>query len=470
MINLTISEAMTAADGQLIHCDDPAYIGDMLIEGITLDSRNVKPDYLFIADKGERADGHDYVEAAMRSGAVAAVVERELNLPIPQILVENSLRAMQRIAGYIREKSGVKLIGVVGSVGKTSTRQMLSCVFEQKYSVLSTAGNFNNEYGLPQTLFRLEPYHELAVVEMGISHFGEMDRLGAIARPNYVVFTNIGNMHLENLIDRDGVLRAKTEVVKHMPRNGRLFFNAADDKLREYAKAAPVPVTFFGLSAELPVHPEDIRPVDASRTDFTLNYFGTRIPVSMPAAGLHMVQNAVAAAAVAHELGLTAEQVKAGIESFSPVGHRWRVLFAACPDAADSDSFIVIDDCYNAGPDSVRAALAALGSAAKPGCRKIAVLGDMLELGENSVELHRSLGAYCAECGLDALFTAGALANDIALGAENAGMRNVFRISKDTAAVALRHFAKPGDTVLVKASRGAHFESIVEALAAENSK
>ena len=172
MINLTISEAMTAADGQLVHCEDPAYIGDMFIEGITLDSRKVKPDWLFIADKGERADGHDYVESARRSGAAAAVVEHELDIPIPQILVENSLRAMQRIAGYIREKSGVKVIGVVGSVGKTSTRQMLSCVLEQKFSVLSTEGNFNNEYGLPQTFFRLEPHHELAVVEMGISHFG----------------------------------------------------------------------------------------------------------------------------------------------------------------------------------------------------------------------------------------------------------------------------------------------------------
>lgn len=486
MINLTISEAMTAADGQLVHCEDPAYIGDMFIEGITLDSRKVKPDWLFIADKGERADGHDYVESAQRSGAAAAVVEHELDIPIPQILVENSLRAMQRIAGYIREKSGVKVIGVVGSVGKTSTRQMLSCVLEQKFSVLSTEGNFNNEYGLPQTFFRLEPHHELAVVEMGISHFGEMDRLGAIARPDYVVFTNIGNMHLENLIDRSGVLRAKTEVVKHMPHNGRLFFNAADDKLCEYAKTSPIPVKFYGMDESLPVHPENIRFIDAAETDFVLNYFGTRIPVSMPAAGLHMVQNAVAAAAAAHELGLTAEQVKAGIESFSPVGHRWRVLFACCLPAANaaannadanfeassasagSETFTVIDDCYNAGPDSVRAALTALVSAAKPGCRKIAMLGDMLELGENSAALHNSLGAYCAECGLDALFTAGDLASDIALGAENAGMRNVFRISKDTVSTALLHFAKPGDTVLVKASRGAHFENIVDELGNAN--
>ena len=321
---------------------------------------------------------------------------------------------------------------------------------------------------------------------MGISHFGEMDRLGAIARPDYVVFTNIGNMHLENLIDRSGVLRAKTEVVKHMPHNGRLFFNAADDKLCEYAKTSPIPVKFYGMDESLPVHPENIRFIDAAETDFVLNYFGTRIPVSMPAAGLHMVQNAVAAAAAAHELGLTAEQVKAGIESFSPVGHRWRVLFACCLPAAnaaannadanfeassasaDSETFTVIDDCYNAGPDSVRAALTALVSAAKPGCRKIAMLGDMLELGENSSALHKSLGAYCAECGLDALFTAGDLASDIALGAENAGMRNVFRISKDTVSTALLHFAKPGDTVLVKASHGAHFENIVDELGNAN--
>ena len=444
MIELTLKEAVAAAGGKLMHGEAIPGGETAVIRGITLDSRKVEPGFLFVAIKGERVDGHDYIEKAVGSGALAAISEKDL--PFPHIRVGSSLAAMQGIAAYLREKSGVKVIAVVGSVGKTSTRQMLSCVLDEKFEVLSTEGNFNNEFGLPQMLFRLEPYHELAVLELGISHFGEMDRLGRIAKPDYVVYTNIGNMHLENLIDRDGVLRAKTELLPYVKPGGKLFLNGADDKLRGLHTV--LPAIYFGVDECYSVHAEDVEQFGLERTEFTLVYKERTARVSMPAVGQHMVQNAIAAATVALELGLTAEQVKAGIESYSPVGHRGRVEKFA--------GITLVDDCYNAGPDSMRAAIASL----KYG-RRVALLGDMLELGDKAAELHRSLGEFCAE-NLEALFTVGELGAEIAKGAENAGMKNVYRVSMDDAADELLSFIKKGDVLLIKASRGMHLEDVVE--------
>ena len=443
MIELTLNEAAAACGGTLIGCEGAE---NALIRDITPDSRRAGKGSLFIGIKGERVDGHDYIGAAIGQGALAAVSERDV--PYPHIRVESSLAAMQAIAGRIRQKSGVTVIAVVGSVGKTSTRQMLSCVLAQKYDVLSTEGNFNNEFGLPQMLFRLEDHHQLAVLELGISHFGEMERLARVARPNYAVYTNIGNMHLENLIDRDGVLRAKTELVPYIMPGGKLFMNGADDKLRSYR--SNVDTVYFGVDEGYAVHAEDIEQKGLENTDFTLVYREKKLRVSMPAAGAHMVLNAVAAATVARELGLTAEQVRAGVESYTPVGRRGRV--------EKLNGFTLVDDCYNAGPDSMRASIGIL-----KGTRRIALLGDMLELGGQTVRLHRELGEYCAEH-LDALFTVGKLGSEIARGAKLAGMTEVFTVTEETAAGALRAYIKEGDVLLVKASRGMHLENIVEAI------
>lgn len=446
MIELTLKEAVLASGGTLVNGDAIPGGENAVISGITLDSRKAEPGYLFVGIRGERVDGHDYIGTAVEKGALAAISEKDV--PYPHIRVESSLAAMQGIAGYLREKSGVTVVAVVGSVGKTSTRQMLSCVLSQKFDILSTEGNFNNEFGLPQMLFRLEPHHELAVLELGISHFGEMDRLGRVARPNYAVYTNIGNMHLENLIDRDGVLRAKTELVPYIKEGGMLFMNGADDKLRGYH--SDLNTVYFGVDECYSIHAEDVRQIGLERTDFTLVYKEKTLPVSMPAVGEHMVQNAVAAATVAEALGLSAEQVKAGIESYSPVGHRGRV--------EKIGQFTLVDDCYNAGPDSMRASIAAL-----KGARRVALLGDMLELGETTRELHRSLGEYCA-ANLDALFTVGELGSEIAYGAEQAGMKQVKRTTHENAAQELLSFLKPGDVLLVKASRGMHLEDVVDEL------
>ncbi len=457
MIKITFSEAAAACGGVLVGSEHMSslHIKDELISSICIDSRLATAASLFIALPGEHADGHDYIPSAIARGAHCAISNRAV--PYCHIRVKNCLEAMQKLAAYIRLKSGIPVIAVVGSVGKTSTRQMLSCVLENKYNILSTSGNFNNEYGLPQTLFRLEPEHELAVLELGISHFGEMDRLGKIAKPNYAVYTNIGQMHLENLGDRDGVLKAKSELICHMDPRGKLFFNGADDKLRAYA--SPLPVTYFGMDESYAIYPSDIAQKGLDNTEFTLNFKNTEPPMALrcilPAIGIHMVLNAVASANVALELGLTPEQIIAGIENYSPVGRRGRII--------DAGEFTIVDDCYNAGPDSMRAAISALP---KDG-RRIALLGDMLEQGEKSKQLHYSLGRFCADSGLDMLFTSGNEAEEIAHGAIDAGMRQVYCLDRELAAKSIISKLKKGDILLVKASRGMKFETIIDSILEE---
>ncbi|MCI7013686.1 MAG: UDP-N-acetylmuramoyl-tripeptide--D-alanyl-D-alanine ligase [Clostridium sp.] len=462
MLKITFAEAAAACGGVLMGTGrmGAEHVEDEYISQICVDSRMVAPAALFIALKGERVDGHDYIAAAIARGAHCAISERDV--PYCHIRVDSSLAAMQRLAAYLRRKSGIPVIAVVGSVGKTSTRQMLSCVLGKKYNILSTSGNFNNEYGLPQILFGLSPEHELAVLELGISNFGEMDRLGAIAAPDYAVYTNIGQMHLENLGNRDGVFKAKMELVKHMNPNGRLFLNGADDKLR--GGSYPLPVTFFGMDESYAIYPSDIVQHGLLSTSFILHFNNTEphcsVRVNMPAIGLHMVQNAVAAANAAVMLGLTPEQIAAGIESYSPVGRRGRIVSAG--------SFTIMDDCYNAGPDSMRASILALP---KQGRRK-ALLGDMLELGEGSQQQHYELGRFCAEAGLDMLFVSGSEARFIARGAADAGMKQVFLLDAfstadnayDQAAAFILAKMQPDDVLLVKASRGMKFEKIIDSI------
>lgn len=442
MIELTFSEAAAACSGILVNGSE---IAGRSIAGVVIDSRERLPDSLFVALHGARADGHQFIGAAMHNGAVCAI--SEVDVPFPHIRVPSSLTAMQMLAAYIRQKSGIPVIAVVGSVGKTSTRQMLSCVLSQKYNILSTEGNLNNEYGLPQTLFRLEREHELAVLELGISHFGEMDRLGAIAQPDLAVYTNIGNMHLENLGNRDGVLRAKTELIRHVRPGGMLFFNGDDDKLRSYA--SPIPVTCFGMDESYPIHPESIRQFGLERTEFTLCFPNAALPVVLPAVGTHMVQNAVAAANVGLYFGLNPELIVAGIEAYSPVGHRGRVISAG--------GFTIVDDCYNAGPDSMRASIAALPRAG----RRLALLGDMLELGADEKRLHYELGRFCAASGLDMLFTIGSLAVETALGAMEYGLKETYTLDPDEASAFILPRLRCGDVLLIKASRGMHFERFI---------
>lgn len=447
MIELDLSEIIKATGGSALNAPE----GALPIKGITLDSRKAEPGALFIALKGEHSDGHDYIPAIAGSIA-AAVTERPVDADVPQIVVPDTYAAVGKIGAYIREKSSVKVVGITGSVGKTSSKELTACVLGQAFSVLKTEGNFNNELGLPQMLFRLEPYHEVAVLEMGISHFGEMTRLSSTARPDIAIFTNIENVHTEHLIDRDGVLRAKTELVANM-RGDLLILNGEDDKLAGYRLPEGKRAVYYGCTDNCSVRAEDIVLHGLQHTTFKMITDIGSIDIDLPAGGRHMVMDALAAAACGIELGIGLDMIKQGIESYQPVGRRMRRF--------TWHGASIVDDCYNASPASVEASLKVI--CAEKG-RRIAVLGDMLELGEKSAELHRHIGVAAAELGLDMLIAVGEKAAFIAEAAEEAGIKQVYRANCEEAAKLLAETVTEGCTVLIKASRGMELERVINEL------
>ena len=443
MIELTLKEVLEATGGK-----PSGVLPEEPIANITLDSRTAKPGSLFIAIKGERVDGHDFVKG-IADRALAAVVEHEIDCDLPQIIVPSTYKAVGDIGAYIRNKSGVIVVGVTGSVGKTSVKELTASVISQRFSVLKTEKNHNNELGLPMTLFRLEPENEVAVLEMGISYFGEMDRISRIARPDIAVYTNIENVHTENLINRDGVLRAKTELVANM-RGNTLILNAEDDKLAGYKLPNGKKAVYYGFSPECFVYASDIVYNGMESTSFKLHMGADEIGVELPASGFHMVLDSLAAAAAGHELGLALPEIKQGLESFKNVGGRMEKL--------QYNGALILNDCYNASPTSMAASLRVLAKA--PG-RKLALLGDMLELGDRSAELHAGIGRLCAELRIDELLTVGTLSESIAIAAAENGLENVRRVSPEEAAELLKAELRPGDSILVKASRGMALEKII---------
>lgn len=443
MIELTLDEVLKATGGRAV-CELPGGF----ISSITADSRTAGPGSLFAALKGERADGHDFVKG-LEGKALCAVVEHEVEADLPQIVVESTYRAIGAIGAYIREKSGVIVVGVTGSVGKTSVKELTASVVSQRFSVLKTEKNHNNELGLPMTLFRLEPENEAAVLEMGISYFGEMDRISRIARPDIAVYTNIENVHTENLIDRDGVLRAKTELVANM-RGNTLILNAEDDKLAGYKLPSGKKAVYYGIDGEAFVTASDIEYHGMESVDFTLRVGADSIRVSLPAAGRHMVLNSLAAAAAGHELGLTMQEIKRGIEAYRTVSGRM--------EKSEYKGAIIMNDCYNASPASMAASLRVL---AQGSGRRLALLGDMLELGERTVELHEGVGRLAAELGVDMLVAVGSLGAHIAKAAKEAGLEKAFALSRDEAVELIKNELREGDTLLVKASRGMKLEQLI---------
>lgn len=416
------------------------------LTAITTDSRNVISGAMFGAIAGERVDGHDYLAAAMEKGAVCALVERAVDCALPQLVVSSTEAALQTLAAYYRDRFDIPVIGVTGSVGKTTAKEMIASVLSQRFNTLKTEKNFNNELGVPFTLFRLTPEHEAAVVEMGISDFGEMTRLTNMVKPEIAVFTLIGDAHLEFLHDRAGVLRAKGEIVSAMPENGLVIANGDDALLskRDFGRET----LLFGFGENCALRAANVQS-DGDHTRCDILWQGRSIPVCIPAYGRHMVYAALMGAAVGLRLGLSDEQIAAGIEGYETVGHRGRVLKTA--------RFTVIDDCYNSNPTS---AASAVRSMLDLGGRPVAILGDMLELGENSAALHRELGAFAAESGAKVI-ACGTLAKAIAEGAGESGCW--FETTAELIA-ALPELVSEGDAILVKASRRMKFEDITERL------
>lgn len=460
MKNMTFENIAKACGGELVL--NGAEAGTE-VAGAVIDSRLVKENYLFFATKGERVDGHDYIAKAFELGAVLAVCRH-----IPEgvkgafVVVEDTFTALKQIAKFYRENLDIKVVGITGSVGKTSTKEFIASVLAQKYNVLKTEGNFNNEVGLPLTVLKLRDEHEVAVLEMGISDFGEMTRLSEIAQPDVCVITNIGQCHLEQLGDRDGVLKAKTEVFANLKENGTACLFGEDDKLAGIADVNGKKTVFYGMHDTADVFATDVINKGLLGSECVIHAGDMQIKAEVPLPGKHMVYNALAATAVGRTMGLDAQEIEKGIRSVEAVSGRSHLI--------RTSEYTLIDDCYNANPVSMKAALDLLGEAIT---RKVAILGDMFELGENEKELHRQVGEYAASHDVDTLICVGTLSENMYQGAADCAYK------KDE--MELYHFAtledcknevagllKQGDAVLIKASHGMHFTKLVELLAQEN--
>lgn len=437
------------------------------ITGAVTDSRKVEKGMLFIPIKGARADGHDFIPQVFEKGALAVLSEHPLDDPAgPYIQVESSTEAMKKIAAFYRTQLNCKVVGITGSVGKTSTKEMIASVLEQRYKVLKTEGNFNNEIGLPLTMFRIRAKHEVAVLEMGISDFGEMHRLATMAQPDIGVITNIGLCHLENLGTRDGILQAKTEMFEHLKPDGIAILNGDDDKLCTKKEVNGKPAVFYGVgeTGELPVqksiYATDIENHGLEGMRAKIHTPQGDFDAQIPIPGEHNVYNALAATAVGLQLGLSLREIAQGIAAVQTIAGRSNLLHV--------NGMTVIDDCYNANPVSMKASIEVL---AHTSGRRIAVLGDMGELGTDEKKLHREVGEAVAASGIDALFCTGTLSRELAEAASaNEDCQVHYEADRDSLTEKLLAFVKPGDTVLVKASHFMEFPKIVEALTKEQDK
>lgn len=426
------------------------------IESITTDSRQAAEGCLFVAVKGERVDGHDFIPSVFEKGAACVVCEREPeNVSGAWIQVESSLQAIKDMAEFYRKQLDIQVVGITGSVGKTSTKEVIASVLSEKYQVLKTLGNFNNELGLPLTIFRVREEHQIAVLEMGISDFGEMHRLSKMARPDVCVITNIGQCHLEYLKDRDGVLRAKSEIFDFMQPEGRIVLNGDDDKLSAVQEVKGVKPLFFGVESGRRIYADEIEPRGLKGIRCRIHAGEESFDVQIPIPGSHMVLNALAATAVGVSMGLTTGQVKRGIEKLQTLGGRFHMI--------EKGDMLIIDDCYNANPVSMKASLDVLKDADR---RTVAVLGDMFELGENEALLHGEVGAYAGEKEINLLICTGELSRYMAEEAiHTGGCETVVHVPNlERLMEVLPRLVQGDDTILVKASHGMHFEKVVELL------
>lgn len=436
-------------------------VKDTEISSITTDSRDITDGGLFIAIKGARTDGNKFIPDMYNSGAICCISE---NKPEDSesflqekafIQVKSCYQALKDIAEYYRMVCGTKVIGITGSVGKTTTKEMIASVLSEHFNTLKTQGNYNNEVGVPLTLFKLREEHELAVVEMGISEFGEMTRLSQIAKPDICIITNIGQCHLETLGDREGVLKAKTEIFSHMAVDGKVYLNGNDDKLRQITEINGVKPVYYGLGYDCDVFADNITNKGIDGIYFDAVIGNRKIALHVPVPGMHMLLNALAAVAIAVDLGMEAEEIATGISKFIPVGGHSSII--------KTDKFTIMDDCYNANPVSMKAAIDVLSGADG---RKVAIIGDMFELGAKEKMMHYDIGAYAVRKGIDCIICAGELAKQYVMGAlaidENHNV--LYYENTERAAEMVKSIVKKGDYILVKASHAMDFEKIVTAL------
>ena len=434
--------------GRMVNGDPAAEV-----HSVAIDDRKVQPGDLFVPIKGERFDGHEFISRAFGAGAVATLTERELEGSQPYILVDSTLDAFQAIAEYYKSLFPIKTVGITGSVGKTTTKEMIWSVLSRQFRTLKSEGNLNNQTGVPLTVMRLDNTYQAAVIEMGTNHFGEIASLAKVVRPDFCVITNIGTAHIEHLKSRDGILRAKTEMLAYMKEGGRVLVNGDDDKLITLKKSRRDVFT-FGLENYNDLYAEDLKPQGLEGTRFTAVWQGGREELFVPAPGTHMVYNALCAMAVGLFMGMPVSEIREGIQAYAPLPGRMLLEKA--------NGLTILNDVYNANPASMKAAIDVLRYAEG---RKVCILGDMLELGQDSAHFHRVVGAYAADKGIDLILCVGSMAEEIYREAlAHGGNAFYFADAEDDA---LYNLIRPGDTVLVKASRVMALERAVARLKAE---
>ena len=460
----TTADILQATQGRLLSGSP-----DRKFANIGIDSRAIAADEFFVAIKGENHDGHTFIQDVTGQGVQGLMVAAEHVATMPTaawktqgivgIAVENTTAALGQLARFNRQRAGISVVAITGSNGKTTTRNMVTAVVAGTYPTLSTTGNLNNEIGLPLTLFKLSVNHRWAVLELGMNHPGEMDRLGRICLPDIGVITNIGPAHLEGLLSIEGVRDAKGELLQTIATDGIAVLNADDPHLVYLANQTDRQVLFFGAADHAHVRAINVKE-GPSGIGFTLVLPDERLAVELQTRGRFMVANALAAAAVGYQIGLSGQAIKSGLETFKPVAGRLNLRRTAT-------GINIIDDTYNANPGSMRAALETL-QAIKGSARGIAVIGDMLELGDQAASLHTDIGAWAARHDVDRLYITGNFASQVAAGAKSQGFpgADICIGSQEALLKDLHAWLAPGDWVLVKGSRGMRMEKVVEGLLA----
>ena len=447
MKRFTVAELTRAVGGELLSGSP-----ETAVVSVGTDSRRVEPGMLFLPLVGEKFDGHDYIDKALAAGAAGCLCSRAPETRQEgkyYVRVADTLLAYKALAAWHRARFDLPVVQVTGSVGKTTTKEMIAAVLSERFDTLRTEANYNNEIGTPMTLLRLEDRHGAAVIETGMDRAGQIRYLGEMVKPTVAVITNIGDMHIEYLGSREGIFRAKCEIFDHLAPDGLAVLNGDDEWLRRVS--LPQKTVTVGRGERCSVRVTDITDRGVDGVDCTAVSAKGRYALHIPAPGAHMIYPAATAVAVGEALGLTAEEIVRGVAAYEPAGARMRVV--KLPEDRR-----LLDDCYNAGPQSMRAALEVLAGS---GGKKLAVLGDMAELGELTVPAHREMGALAKTLGVSVI-AVGRRAKDLA---DTAGGR--WFATVEDALPAIREAFAPGTVLLVKASHSMHFEKITGELTKE---
>lgn len=441
---LKLSQIATACHG---FCSQ-----DVTVNGVCIDTRKITPGCLFICIKGERFNAHQFADEALEKGAAAVMISDDISPKGAYVKVDDTSKALLDLGGYYRSLFGIPLVGLTGSVGKTTTKEFTHLVVNAKYNAIKTQGNLNNEIGLPQMLFQLDNSVEAAVIEMGMNHFGEISRLSKAAAPTVGLITNIGVSHIENLGSRQGILQAKLEILDGLQKGAPLLLNGDDDMLSGVTNDEHK-IYFYGINNG-DFKASDIAESNGS-TSFTVNYFGNSQNITIPTIGVHNVYNALAAFGVGYLLDVDPQLSADALSQYVPAGMRQKTVVV--------NGVTCIEDCYNASPDSMRAALKTLHDT--QGNNKIAVLADMLELGDYSQTAHSQVGQMVADNQIDYLLAYGSEAKYYVSTAMDNGCKNCYLFDdKDALCQKLYEIAKAGDVIVFKGSRGMKLEDVINSL------